>query len=348
MQPRPFGITGYAIPQIVFGCSALGNLYAVVEDPVKLAICRQWFRCVDLRPIVIDVAGKYGAGMALEQLGRCLEVLEVDPADVLISNKLGWRRRPLTTPEPTFEPGVWKGLSHDAEQDVSYQGILDCWNEGRDLLGEAYSPQLVSVHDADEYLAAASSPDDRKRRLDDVLDAYAALHQLKAQGLVGAVGIGAKDWQVIRELDRKVAFDWVMLANSLTILRHPPELLAFVGDLTNRGVGIINSAVFHAGFLVGGRFFDYKRLSREDADASTLFEWRDQFHRICSGHGVAPAVACVQFALAAPGVAAVALNSSDPARVAENVAATQQTLPRGFWAELRDRGLIDIEVSQAS
>jgi D-threo-aldose 1-dehydrogenase len=345
MLHRAFGNTDLNIPPIVFGTSSLGNLYAEIGADVKLAIVRQWFCSVLQRPVVIDTAGKYGAGMALEELGRCLRTLDVDPAAVLISNKLGWKRKTLATAEPTFEPAVWKGLAHDAEQDVSYQGILDCWHEGCNLLGEAYSPQLVSVHDPDEYLAAARSPDDRSRRLEKVLSAYRALDELKGQGLVRAIGVGAKNWQVIREIDRLVPLDWVMFANSLTILRHPPELLAFVRDLAARGVGVINSAVFHAGFLVGGPFFDYEPLSPATSAGQALLTWRDRLHQLCRRHDVAPAAACVQFALTIPGVAAVALNSSDPARIAENVALTEQSLPPAFWTDARSEGLIEIQFS---
>src|SRR5690606_40256617 len=70
-----------------------------------------------------DSAGKYGAGLSLESLGKCLAQLGTDPSKVIISNKLGWYRVPLETAEPTFEPGVWKGLNYDAVQRISYDGI---------------------------------------------------------------------------------------------------------------------------------------------------------------------------------------------------------------------------------
>src|SRR5690606_20692148 len=128
--------------------------------------------------VVIDTAGTNGAGLALEVLRRELEALQVDPADVLISNKLAWRRVPLTTSEPTFEPGAWIDIQHDAVQDISYNGILRCWAEGSELLGP-YHARLLSVHDPDEYLAAASDEGDRQRRLNDILSAYRALTELR-------------------------------------------------------------------------------------------------------------------------------------------------------------------------
>ncbi len=187
------------LPPIVFGTSCLGNLYQELPWPTKLGILREIFSHSP-DGVVLDSAGKYGAGLALETIGRGLRELGVPAGKVVISNKLGWLRAPLRGPEPTFEPGVWAGLTHDAEQSLGYEGILRCNAQGCELLGEPYVPQLVSVHDPDEYLAKSASPDDRRRRLDDILQAYRALNDLKAQGKVTAVGIGAKDWTVIREI----------------------------------------------------------------------------------------------------------------------------------------------------
>jgi D-threo-aldose 1-dehydrogenase len=50
-----------------------------------------------------------------------------------------------------------------------------------------------------------------------------------------------------------------MVANSMTIKSHPAELLDIYGRYEGKkGVPIINSAVFHSGFLIGGSHYDYK------------------------------------------------------------------------------------------
>jgi len=339
MKHLPLGNTGIQIPPIVFGTSTLGNLYQAVPEDVKLEIMRQWFEHVDA-PVAIDSAGKYGAGLSLEVIGRNLRELGIRPEQVEISNKLGWKRVPLQGAEPTFEPGAWVGLEHDAEQRISYEGILDCWEQGCELLGSEYTPSLVSVHDPDEYLAAATSSDDRRSRFEDVLDAYRALSELKARGMTRAVGVGAKDWQVIQEIDAAVQLDWVMLANSLTAYRHPPELIAFVESLRDKGVGIINSAVFHGGFLVGGAQFDYQPVSDSSDEGRALLAWREQFHDLCRQHNVTPAVACLQYGLAFDGIAAVAVSTSNPKRIASQVADTGTKVPPAFWVDARQLGLM--------
>jgi D-threo-aldose 1-dehydrogenase len=289
-------------------------------------------------PVVLDTAGKYGAGLALEVIGKGLRELGIPPEDVVVSNKLGWKRVPLTTPEPTFEPGAWAELENDAVQCISYDGILECYEQGCELLGEGYTTQVVSVHDPDEYLAAATSEADRDRRFQDVLGAYKALFELKAAGHVQAVGVGSKDWRVIQELAGEVDLDWVMLACSLTVYTHPAELLAFMDELNGRGVGMINSAVFNAGFLVGGRYFDYRQP--DPAKERELFTWRDCFLGLCAKYHVSPAEVCVRFGMTVPGVVATALNTSKPERVAANVAAVQAEIPAEFWAAARYADLI--------
>jgi D-threo-aldose 1-dehydrogenase len=336
---RELGKTGLEIPPIVFGTSALGNLYQAYPMETKLAILREMVASTD-RPVVLDSAGKYGAGLALETIGNGLRTLGVPPEKVIISNKLAWVRTPLRGPEPTFERGVWFGLEHDAEQAISYQGILRCWEQGCELLGAPYRPRLVSVHDPDEVLNAAASPAARQRILQDIVGAYRALHELKGQGQTGPIGVGAKDWRVVRELAALVELDWVMLACSLTIFHHPPEVVALVASLCRRGIGIINSAVFHAGFLTGGKFFDYRELHQEDPADKPLFAWRDRFHALCRQHDVLPAAACVRFAMSPPGVAAIALNTSRPEQVQRNRDLASADIPAAFWTAMKDARLI--------
>ena len=110
---QSFGRTGLEMPRVVFGATCLGNLFVAMSDAAKAELVRQWFAQMP-KPVAIDSAGKYGAGLSLEVIGRELSAMGIDQSDVIISNKLAWRRVPLTTPEPTFEPGVWIDIQHDA------------------------------------------------------------------------------------------------------------------------------------------------------------------------------------------------------------------------------------------
>lgn len=334
----PLLINGRPLPELIFGTSGLGNLFVSISQQEKFGIVKECIRHSS-GMTVFDSAGKYGAGLALETLGAALKSLDADPSKIIISNKLGWYRTELKTAEPLFEPGVWKDLQHDAVQRISYNGIMECFEQGNALLG-AYRPQLVSVHDPDEYLAKATNAQHRARLYDDILQAYQALFDLKQKGLVAAVGVGAKDWTVLKEIAQDIPLDWMMVANSLTVFTHPPELLAFIAEQDKKGVHVVNSAVYHSGFLLGSDYFDYRKLERERPEDAPYFEWRDHFYRICAQNQITPAEACLSFGLHIPSVRSVAVNTTKAARVSENVKMVHKIIPPSFWEQMAAAGLL--------
>ncbi len=82
---------------------------------------------------------------------------------------------------------------------------------------------MVSVHDPDEYVAVAKDEEHARKLYEDILHAYKALFQLKQQGKVKAIGVGAKDWKMIQKIAGDVPLDWVMIANSMTMKSQPKE-----------------------------------------------------------------------------------------------------------------------------
>ena len=339
MTPRSLGKTGLRVSPVIFGTSSLGNLYRALPAETKTDILREIFRWSPT-PVVLDCAGKYGAGLALEAIGAGLRTLGIAPDQVLVSNKLAWLRTPLRGAEPTFEPGVWVDLKHDATQAIGYEGILRCWEQGCELLGGDYRPQLVSVHDPDEYLTRATTEVERSRAVSDIVSAYRALHELKQRGQVRAVGLGAKNFRVVRELADRVELDWVMLACSFTVYSNPPEVLDLIASLESRGIGIINSAVFHSGALTGGALFDYRPLDPALPEDRRFIEWREMFNALCARHDVPVATACVAFALSAPGVACIALNTSRVEHVKRNVEMAHAEVSPRLWVDMKDTGLL--------
>ncbi|MEX2569159.1 MAG: aldo/keto reductase [Cyclobacteriaceae bacterium] len=338
MNLQSFGKTGLSLPPIVFGSSAFGNLFHEYPLSLKKEILAEIFR--QTAPYtVFDTAGKYGAGLALEVLGDFLQEQGIKKDEVIITNKLGWVRTELKGKEPTFEPGIWKGLQHDAVQKISYDGILECFEKDKALLRQNI-PQLVSVHDPDEYLAGGKSKAGKEQRWQEILSAYKALEKLKSEGRIKGIGVGAKDWKTIRDIYQYIDLDYVMLANSLTLISHPPELMQFVENLRKNQVGIINAAVFQSGFLVGEDYFNYKLIDPNNLSDQAKINWRNQFFEVCRQYDVAPDHACIRFALRVPGISSVALSINNPFLVSKNMQAVKAELPRIFWDEMKNRKLI--------
>jgi D-threo-aldose 1-dehydrogenase len=164
------------------------------------------------------------------------------------------------------------------------------------------------------------------------------MDELKAAVFVLGAGMVARDLGSLSSLTPSV--DWVVLPGGFTLMRHPADLLASMAELAARQIPVVVSGVFDGGFLVGNNRLDGRVLSTEDPADRSLLTWRTSFAALCHGHGITPAQACIQFALSGPGVAAVMLNSSHPDRVAENTASVERTVPAGFWASMKEEGLL--------
>ncbi|MEO7312438.1 MAG: aldo/keto reductase [Chitinophagaceae bacterium] len=334
--------TTNTLPSVMFGTSCLGNIYEATPYETKLAIVRE---CVQNSPgiPVFDSAGKYGAGLSLEMLGKALKDLGVKPNEVIISNKLAWYQTELTTPEPTFERDIWKEMKNDAVQKISYEGILECFHQGNELLGD-YDSQMASVHDPDEYLAAATDAEDEASRYQDILGAYKALKELKTAGKVTGIGVGSKQWKVIQRIAKDVDLDWVMIANSLTLHDHPPALINFIAELHAKGVSVINSAVFNGGFLIGSNFYNYVEADASTEKGKALYQWREDFFALCKAFDIQPAEACFNFGFNIPGVTSVALSTTKPDKVKGNIAMATKKIPLEFWQAMAVKGLIQDDV----
>jgi D-threo-aldose 1-dehydrogenase len=199
--------------------------------------------------------------------------------------------------------------------------VSETWEKCCRLLSEAYRPKLLAVVGHDPR-------------------AWQAAQDLKSSGRVLGVGVVVPAGSA--ELERAAAInpDWITVACGPTLMRHPPDLLASLAEIQQRQIPVIVSGVFEGGFLVGANRLDGRLLRPEvDPDRSTL-AWRKAFVALCDGHGISPAHACIRFALALPGVAAVRVESSYADRVAENIRSSLTEVPANFWASMQEEGLL--------
>ena len=113
--------------------------------------------------------------------------------------------------------------------------------------------------------------------------------------------------------------------------------------LDHNGVGIINSAVFHGGFLTGGNKVDYQDVDPASEKGKIIYGWRDTFNGVCQQYDVLPGDACLHFGLSHPAIVSIALNTSKPGKMSRNVEIIQRKIPAEFWKALKDHGLIDPE-----
>jgi D-threo-aldose 1-dehydrogenase len=186
---------------------------------------------------------------------------------------------------------------------------------------------LVLLHDPDEHWAQA------------VGQAYPALHELRAQGVVRAVGVGMNQASMLARFVAETDIDAVMVAGRYTLLDQSAadELLP---ACARRGVSVLAAGVFNSGLLATD---DPARDATYDYRPATPEVWRRarRIGEACRRHGVMLPAAAIGFALARPEVTSVVLGARSPGEVVANAAAaTAAAFPAVLWAELADLGLI--------
>ncbi|MEB4615110.1 aldo/keto reductase, partial [Leucobacter sp. M11] len=132
--------------------------------------------------------------------------------------------------------------------------------------------------------------------------------------------------------------DLVMIAGRYTLLEQPAaeELLPLCVE---RGVGVVNAAVYNSGLLA---------TDRPKPDASYNYDTvpEEQFRRAqalaecCAEFGVRLPEAAIQYTLRHPAVRTVVVGTSRAEAVRENLTRMSAPIPDGLWEALRERGLI--------
>ncbi len=314
------GRTDVAISTLGMGTATLGNLFRSVTDEEAAATVAA---AIDAGIGYFDTAPQYGHGLSERRIGAALGAGSggvLQPATVL-STKVGRLLRPASD----VEGGVF-----DIEADVlpvfdfSADAIRRSVAESLDRLGlDRFD--IAYIHDPDEHIEQA------------IEQAYPVLHELRADGTVGAIGVGMNGAEIPTRFVRETDIDVVLLAGRYTLLDRTgaAELFAACAD---RGTSVVAAAVFNSGILTDprpGATFDYSPASAE------LLARAVRIERVCSAHGVPLKAAALQFALGEPAVAGVLTGMRSPAEVQENVAMMNFDIPDQLWTDLVAEGLLE-------
>ena len=189
---------------------------------------------------------------------------------------------------------------------------------------------ILLVHDPD----VDDPEEDYRMALD---QAFPTLVDLRAQGVIGAVGAGMNQWEVEWEFAKQVDVDCFLLAGRYTLLEQTS--LDFLDWCTQNDVSIVLGGVYNSGILatgpIPGAKYDY-----EDAPADIVAK-AERVQEVTQRHSVPLNVAAMQFARSHPAIASVVIGSANAAEAVENRAVWDIETPAAMWQELHDSGLID-------
>jgi D-threo-aldose 1-dehydrogenase len=167
---------------------------------------------------------------------------------------------------------------------------------------------------------------------------YPALEELRAEGVVGAIGAGMNQAPMLADLVRETDVDVVMLAGRYTLLEQEAldDLLPLCAD---RRVAIVAAGVFNSGLLARARPADGARHDYESAPPE-LVERARAIARVCERHGTTLPAAALAFPLAHPAVVSVCVGARSAEQVRRNAALYREAIAADLWNELKAEALL--------
>jgi D-threo-aldose 1-dehydrogenase len=327
LSRRPLGRSGLSVTALGFGGAPLGDLYAPLDDGTAIAAVET---AAAAGIALFDTAPLYGRGLSEHRVGTALRRRPRE--SYVLSTKVGRVYAPAPQGVRRTE-GYAGGLPHEGRFDYGYEGAMRSLEQSLLRLGLA-SVDVALIHDIDPW-THGDAYDARFREA--VAGAYRALHELRSQGVVRAIGIGVNDAAVCARMARETDIDCVMLAGRYTLLEQG-ALDDFMPLATQRGIGVMLGGVFNSGILAtgsrAGAHYNYRPASPEVRDRVRRIE------AVGRSHGVALPHAAIRFPLAHPAVSSVVLGAESPDEVARNLAAFDAPIPAAFWRDLVAEGLL--------
>ncbi|MEY9947425.1 aldo/keto reductase [Kitasatospora sp. GAS1066B] len=320
---RRLGRSGVAVSALSFGAAAIGNLFSPVgEQDAAAAVEAAWASGMRY----FDTAPHYGLGLSERRLG---EVLRGHPrAEYALSTKVGRLLDPLAEPDgDDLANGFAVPATHRRRWDFSADGVRRSIEASLTRLG-LDRIDLVYLHDPDDHAEQALS------------EAYPALARLRDEGVVGAIGAGMNQAELLTRFVRETDLDAVLLAGRYTLLdQHGlAELLPEAG---RRGVSVVIGGVFNSGLLADPTpqaTFDYATAP------APLLDRALRLKSLAERHGVPLRAAALQFPFGHPAVAGVLVGLRSAAQAQDAAAMLRLPVPDALWEDLRATGLLAADV----
>jgi D-threo-aldose 1-dehydrogenase len=307
-----------------YGAAAVGNLYRAVDDEGAAQLLdAAW----DAGIRYYDTSPHYGLGLSERRLGAMLRTRP--RGEFVVSTKVGR----LLVPDPAGATRRDDDLfevpaDHRRVWDFSESGIRRSLEESLVRLG-LDRVDVLYLHDVERSGQDVAA----------VIEfGVAALSRMRDEGLVRAIGVGTADLGAVERAVRTDAIDLVMLPGRYTLLEAPARDVV-LPLCVERGVGIVNVAVFNSGLLATPEPSETSHYEYREVPPDKLRRARD-LAGACRELGVELPTAAIQFSARHPAVVSVVVGADTPEQIRENAARMREPVPEELWEKLAERGLL--------
>jgi len=302
-----------AVTDISFGGAAIGNLFtAVTDDDARAAVDAAWDGGIRF----FDTAPHYGLGLSERRLGAALR--DRPRGDYVISTKVGR----LLEPAPSTGPGA---AGRDTEGFDVPSGLVRRFDFSADGVRRSLAASLGRLGLDRVDIALIHDPDAHGEQA--LREAYPALEGLRAEGVVGAIGVGMNHTEMLTRFVRETDIDVVLVAGRYTLLDQSAAD-TLLPAAVERGVSVIAGGVFNSGVLAAptpDAAYDYATAP------GSLISRALRLQEICAESGVPLRAAAARFPLAHPAVASVLIGARSAAEVTDAITLRGLDIPAELW-----------------
>ena len=328
LERVPLGRTGLEVTRVSLGCAPLGGLYSDIGDEQATQVVRT---AIDAGINFLDTAALYGAGHSERRVGAALA--GVDRDSYVLATKAGWRFEHVPGPTEFSKYYDSPGASSlEMRRDYSADWTERTLENSLERLG-IDRLDVVHIHDADEE-------EDFRAVME---GSYPVLDRLRREGVIGAVGAGMNQSEMLARFAREADFDCFLLAGRYSILEQSAVEALFPICL-EKGISIIAGGTYNSGILATGSKggADGARYNYAEAPPEIVAKVRS-LEELAAEHKVDLRAAASQFALAHPAVTCIVPGTRRPERVLQNLELCREEIPDAFWQGLRDRTLVSAQ-----
>ncbi|MEV7343381.1 aldo/keto reductase [Streptomyces sp. NPDC093544] len=309
------GRSGVEVSPLAFGAAAIGNLFTAVSDEqAQEAVDAAWAGGIRY----FDTAPHYGIGLAERRLGAALR--DRPRSEYTVSTKVGRRLEPTDADAggDDLDNGFAVPATHHRVWDFSADGVRRSLDASLERLGLDHV-DAVYLHDPDDHAEQAFR------------EAYPALEKLRAEGVLGAIGAGMNQTEMLTRFVRDTDVDVVLCAGRYTLLDHR-ALTDLLPAAQERGTSVVIGGAFNSGLLADpkpGATYNYATAPAELLDRALRLK------TIAARHGTTLRAAALAFPAAHPAVASVLVGARSAHEVRDCVEQFATPVPADFWQELR-------------
>ena len=183
-------------------------------------------------------------------------------------------------------------------------------------------------------IALIHDPDDCA---EEALDgAYAALDQLRCEGMIRAVDVGMNQPPLLECFVKRADLDCVLMAGRYSLL-DTAAANSLLPCCQRHGVAVLAAGAFNSGILA-----DPRHGATYDSGPATadLLDRAQRIRVVCARYGVPIGTAAIRFVLQHPAVTAVVVGTRHAAEVIEDVSYLTAAVPADLFSELAAERLI--------